>query len=116
MFNIIDRNLLRDHVLKLAETDSRVVAGAIVGSLALSDGDRWSDIDLTFSVADGYSIFVVLEDWTINIVKEFNATQLFDLPSDTSIYRVFLHEIDCVEELAIKVKPQLLELTAQWDT
>ena len=90
MFSIKDRNFLRDHVLKLAESDSRVVAGAVVGSLALSDGDRWSDIDLTFSVADDYSILDVLEDWTTDIVKEFNATQLFDLPSGTSIYRVFL--------------------------
>lgn len=90
MFSIKDRNFLRDHVLKLAESDSRVVAGAVVGSLALSDGDCWSDIDLTFSVADDYSILDVLEDWTTDIVKEFNATQLFDLPSGTSIYRVFL--------------------------
>jgi hypothetical protein len=90
MFSIKDRNLLRDHVLQLAESDSRVVAGAIVGSLALRDGDRWSDLDLTFSVADNYSILDVLEDWTSNIIKTFNATQLFDLPSGTSIYRVFL--------------------------
>ena len=48
MFSIKDRNFLRDHVLKLAKSDSRIVAGAVVGSLALSDGDRWSDIDLTF--------------------------------------------------------------------
>lgn len=90
MFSIRDRNLLRDHVLQLAESDSRVVAGAVVGSLALSDGDRWSDLDLTFSVADHYSILDVLEDWTRNIIKTFNATQLFDLPSGASIYRVFL--------------------------
>jgi hypothetical protein len=90
MFSIKDRNLLRDHVLQLAESDSRVVAGAVVGSLALSDGDRWSDLDLTFSVADDHSIWKVLEDWTQDIIKAFNATQLFDLPSGTSIYRVFL--------------------------
>ncbi len=45
---------------------------------------------LTFSVADEYSILDVLEDWTSNIIKTFNATQLFDLPSGPSIYRVFL--------------------------
>jgi hypothetical protein len=90
MFSIKDRNLLRDHVLHLAESDVRVVAGAVVGSLALSDGDRWSDIDLTFSVADDHSISDVLEDWTSNIIKTFDATQLFDLLSGTSIYRVFL--------------------------
>ena len=90
MFSIQDRNLVRDYVLQLARSDVRVVAGAVVGSLALSDGDRWSDLDLTFAVADDYSILDVLEDWTSNIVKQFNATQLFDLPRGASIYRVFL--------------------------
>ena len=90
MFTIEDRNLLRDHVLQLAASDSRVVAGAVVGSLALRDGDRWSDLDLTFAVADGFSVSDVLEDWTGDIVNQFNATQLFDLPSGASIYRVFL--------------------------
>jgi hypothetical protein len=66
------------------------VAGAVVGSLALSDGDRWSDLDLTFAVADHISMFDVLEDWTQKIVDEFDAAHLFDLPSGASIYRVFL--------------------------
>lgn len=90
MFSVKDREHVRDHVLQLAESDSRVVAGAVVGSLALSDGDRWSDLDLTFSVADEHPINEVLKDWTDDIVKTFNATQLFDLPSGTSIYRVFV--------------------------
>ena len=90
MFSIQERNILRDHVLQLANSDSRVVAAAAVGSLALSNGDRWSDLDLTFAVSDDFSIFDVLESWTNNIIKEFNATQLFDLPSGASIYRVFL--------------------------
>lgn len=89
MFSIKDRNLVRDHVLQLATSDSRVVAGAVVGSLALSDGDRWSDLDLTFAIADNFSISDVLDEWTRNIIKEFNAAQLFDLPSGASIYRVF---------------------------
>lgn len=90
MFTVQDRNLLRDHVLQLATSDSRVVSGAVVGSLALGDGDRWSDLDLTFSVADDYSMFDVLEDCTRNIIQEFHATWLFDVPSGASIYRVFL--------------------------
>jgi hypothetical protein len=90
MFSIKDRDLVRDHVLQLSASDARVVAGAIVGSLALGDGDRWSDLDLTFAVADDFSIFDVLEDWTRDIVKQFDAAHLFDLPSGVSIYRVFL--------------------------
>jgi hypothetical protein len=90
MFSVSDRNLIRDRVLQLAAADARVVAGAVVGSLALSEGDRWSDLDLTFAVADHLSIFDVLEDWTRTIITEFDAAHLFDLPSGPSIYRVFL--------------------------
>ena len=90
MFSIQDRNFLRDHVLQLAKSDSRIVATAIAGSLALEEGDRWSDLDVAFSVADDYSILDVLEDWTSKIIKKFNAIPLFDLPRGASMYRVFL--------------------------
>ena len=90
MFNIQDRNKIHDYVLNLAHSDPRVVAGAVVGSLALSEGDRWSDLDLTFGVADDVPIQEVLEDWTIVIIDVFQAVHLFDLPSGASIYRVFL--------------------------
>jgi len=36
------------------------------------------------------SIFEVLEGWTRGLTTEFDAVQLFDLPSGASIYRVFL--------------------------
>jgi hypothetical protein len=90
MFSIEDRNHVRDYVLQLAASDARIVAGAVVGSLALSEGDRWSDLDLTFAVAEDVPLPDVLEDWTRNLVKEFDAVHLFDLPSGASIYRVFL--------------------------
>jgi hypothetical protein len=90
MFSIHDRNRIRDRVLQLAASDERVVAGAVVGSLAHDAGDRWSDLDLTFAVADHLPLLDVLEDWTRTLVAEFDATHLFDLPSGASIYRVFL--------------------------
>jgi len=90
MFSVEDRNRLRDQVLAWAGADPRVTAGAVVGSLALADGDRWSDLDLTFAVADPVPLADVLEDWTRRLVTGFDAAQLFDLPSGASIYRVFL--------------------------
>jgi hypothetical protein len=90
MFSVEDRNRVRDHVLDRARTDARVVAGAVVGSLATSEGDRWSDLDLTFGVADGAPLPEILDDFTVDLGREFNATHLFDLPSGAAIYRVFL--------------------------
>jgi len=90
MFSIDDRNRVRDHVLERARADVRVVAGAVIGSLAYSEGDRWSDLDLTFGVSDTVAIHEVLEDFTVDLRSEFDATHLFDLPSGSAIYRVFL--------------------------
>jgi len=90
MFNIDYRNQVRRRILQLADSDPRVAAGAVVGSLALSEGDRWSDLDLTFAVADEHALHSVLDDWSHILFEEFDAAHLFDLPSGPSIYRVFL--------------------------
>jgi hypothetical protein len=89
-FSVEERERVRDRVLELASSDARVVAGAIVGSLADGGGDRWSDLDLTFAVADDVPVADVLSDWTRRVVDELDAVQLFDLPRGASIYRVFL--------------------------
>ncbi len=90
MFSVEYRDKVRDFVLQMASADQRVVAGAVVGSLALSEGDQWSDLDLTFSVSEGVPVRDVLDDWTLKLAGEFNAIKLFDLPSGPSLYRVFL--------------------------
>ena len=90
MFSAAERERARDHVLALASADERVVAGAVVGSLALGEGDRWSDLDLTFGVADAGDVQAVLDDWTRSVAEDLDAVHLFDLPSGPTIYRVFL--------------------------
>src|SRR6266498_1557667 len=90
MFRVEERNHVHDYMLQLAESDARVVAAAVVGSLALGEGDRWSDLDLTFAVAEDVPVSDVLDDWTRDLVQKFDAAHLFDLPSGASIYRVFL--------------------------
>jgi len=90
MFTVSDRERVRDWTLERASSDSRVVAAAVVGSLAFDAGDRWSDLDLTFAVASGEPVSAVLEDWTRGLVSEFDAVSLFDLPSGGTTYRVFL--------------------------
>ena len=75
---------------RLAEQDERVVAAAAVGSLAVGSGDRFSDLDLTFAIADGASVAGVLEDWTHTLAEEHDAVRIVDLEVASTIYRVFL--------------------------
>ena len=90
MFTVEQRDALRDRVLRLAEEDERVVAGAAVGSLALGGGDRFSDLDLTFAIADDVPVAVVLDDWTTRLADHDGAVRLADLERGPTVYRVLL--------------------------
>jgi predicted nucleotidyltransferase len=79
VFTVEQRDALRARMLRLAEDDERVVAGAAVGSLAVGTGDRFSDLDLTFAIADGVPVAKVLGDWTRTLTEELEAVQLADL-------------------------------------
>jgi hypothetical protein len=91
MFTVEQRDALRERVLRLGQEDERVVAGAAVGSLAVDGGgDRFSDVDLTFAIADHVPVANVLDDWTRTLSDELDAVQLADLERGPTIYRVFL--------------------------
>ena len=90
MFTVEQRDALRAHLLELAERDERVVAGAAVGSLAAGTGDRFSDLDLTFGIADDVAVGHVLDDWTRTLGDEHDAVHLVDLERAPTTYRVFL--------------------------
>ena len=90
MFTVEERRSVRQALLEKARADSRVVAGAEVGASAEGQGDRWSDLDLTFGLADGTGVADVLRDWTSDLESAFGAVHLFDLPFMSTVYRVFL--------------------------
>ena len=90
MFTVEQRDALRARMLQLAEEDERVVGGAAVGSLAVGTGDRFSDLDLTFAIADSVPVADVLDGWTRTLTEELDAVQLADLEAGPTIYRVFL--------------------------
>ncbi len=90
VFTVEQRDALRERLLRLAGEDERVVAGAAVGSLAADAGDRFSDLDLTFGVADDVRVAEVLEDWTRTLIDELDAVPLADLERGPTTYRVFL--------------------------
>ena len=90
MFTVEQRDAVRDRLLQLAADDQHVVAGAAVGSLAVGSGDRFSDLDLTFAIADHVPVADVLDDWTRTLVDELDAVHLTDLERGPTTYRVFL--------------------------
>jgi predicted nucleotidyltransferase len=90
MFSAEERDAARAYVLRMASDDSRITAGAVVGSFARGAEDRWSDLDLTFAVADHVPLTDVIGDWTRQLDVALRAVQLWDTRVGSRTYRVFL--------------------------
>jgi hypothetical protein len=90
VFSVEQRDALLERVLGLGREDERVIAGAVVGSLAVDSGDRFSDVDLTFGIADHVQVADVLDDWTRLLIEQVDAVSLVDLRRGPTTYRVFL--------------------------
>jgi hypothetical protein len=89
VFTVEQRDALREHLLRLAKADAHVVAAAAVGSLA-AGGDGFSDVDLSFGIADHVPVTEVLNAWTRRLIYELDAVHLADLQHGPTTYRVFL--------------------------
>jgi hypothetical protein len=90
VFTVEQRDALVERMRGFAQADERVVAGAVVGSLAVDGGDRFSDVDMTFAVAGHAGVADVLDDWTSGLIDELDAVPLVDLQRGPTTYRVFL--------------------------
>ena len=90
MFDVVFRDQVEGYLIRLAKMDERITAAAVVGSRAHTEGDQWSDIDLTFAVADATEPVAVLDEWAAKLRAQFDGTTLFDLAAGAVTYRVFL--------------------------
>jgi len=88
MFTPDERDRVRDRLLLLARSDAGLSGAAITGSGAAGTADAWSDIDLAFGVPG--DLAPVIERWTGILADEFAAVHHWDLPFESSVYRVFL--------------------------
>jgi len=102
-------------VLTLAREDERIVAGAAVGSLALGGGDQWSDLDLTFAVADDATVADVLGDLSSSL-DELGAVHLVDLERAPTIYRVFLFPDALQFDLSLTPAARFAPAGPRWRT
>ena len=101
MFTSEHRSQVRHHILELAKADPRITGVAFTGSMAFADGDKWSDIDIAFGIANGISLEAVLYDWTHILDREYVVLDRFDLHAGSSIYRVFLLQTGLEVDLAV---------------
>jgi len=76
VLSVEQRERLRHDLVDMARADERITAGAEVGSLTQTTGDRWSDLDLTFGVGVGHRVDDVLRDWTARLERERGAVRL----------------------------------------
>ena len=102
---------MREGVLALARADARISGGAVTGSAAVGAEDRWSDVDLSFGVADGVDPEAVLADWTRRLEVDLRVLHHWDLRRGPTIYRVFL--LPGTLELDGAVTPALYALNAR---
>jgi len=91
MFNPQEREQLRAELVSAAESDHRIVGAAHLGSAALGQEDRWSDIDLALCLAQDVNFDAVLSDWTKRLYERGAVTH-FDVRRGEILYRVFLLE------------------------
>jgi hypothetical protein len=90
LFTVEERDRVRAILIEKARADPRIAAGAEIGALAKGTADRWSDLDLTFGLADGVAVDEALDGWTADLGRDLHASHLFDLPVPPTLYRVFL--------------------------
>jgi len=90
MYAAAERERLRSDLIAMARDDPRVVAAAITGSAAVGREDRWSDIDLAFSVQTAAEIPDTIADWTARMNERYGALDHLDVAAGAWIYRVFL--------------------------
>lgn len=90
MFSPEDRDRLRDVLVAAARADARISGAALLGSGARGATDRWSDVDLAFSVAGTAETEQVVADWTDRLYQSHGAVHHLDVVHGPALYRVFL--------------------------
>lgn len=89
-FTIDDRERLLATLVEAARNDHRITGVALVGSASIGAEDRWSDIDLSFSVRSEAEIQEVLGHFADLIQRESDVVDTLDSPQGQWRQRIFL--------------------------
>jgi predicted nucleotidyltransferase len=90
VFTPVEREQLRNELIKTAHADNDVVGAALVGSAATGREDAWSDIDLALQVGHDADPATVASRWTAQFYDRHGAAHHLDILAGGVLYRVFL--------------------------
>lgn len=79
LFTPQEREILRATLISTARADPDIVGVAITGSYSVNRQDRWSDIDLAFSLAPESSKEQVIAKWTERMYTTHGVVQHLDV-------------------------------------
>lgn len=100
IFTPTDRDETLARVLTLLETDPRIEAAVLTGSLGAGRADRWSDMDVAGVVGGGESCEEVAADWVARIYRELPVAHHYETAFGTTLVRGFLLDSGLVVDLA----------------
>jgi predicted nucleotidyltransferase len=83
MFTPIDREHMLTTLTARASADPEVTGAVLLGSSATGTADRWSDLDIAFTVADSARVADVAERWTSVLAADPGIVHHWDLPTGT---------------------------------
>jgi hypothetical protein len=90
VFTSQKREQIRGELVAAAKADPRIGGAAHLGSAALGQLDRWSDIDLALCLAPDADLNQVLIDWTARLYRDHAVVANYDVKRGDILYRVFL--------------------------
>jgi hypothetical protein len=90
VFTSQKREQIREELVAAAKSDARIGSAAHLGSAAIGQLDRWSDIDLALCLAPDADLTQVLVDWTKRLYLHYGAVANYDVRRGDILYRVFL--------------------------
>lgn len=90
MFDIGEREALRQKMIERGREDARITACALVGSAARGEEDAWSDIDIALQLSEHAGLDEVSSDWTAWLRSSVEVADTLDVHGSGALYRVFL--------------------------
>lgn len=100
MFTPAERQAVLERAIELLETDDRVEAVVLTGSLGRDEADRWSDIDLDAVIAEGVDVGAVAADWDGRVYREWPVAHHYATSFDETLVRGYLLDTALLLDLA----------------